>query len=339
MRRSILCSTLTMLFAFSCLPIVALEDIPKEGGFSGYLVFGGGSGSIETNMIAGSTIVDFGEETILSLGAAPESVDEFLPSLSGELRYTLAARRTQIFFGTTIESPVTLDSSQTLGVRWQGKRAGIVQANLLFSGVATEVWSDPYLVGSPRTRTDQVATGARLVWDRILGTGLEISLSSREFDVDDEQSGVALGLDSSDRDLLRREGSQNLASIGYALRIGDSHILQPRAGFTQNDRDGEAMSNDTVFGQIVYTYRGKRLTLIADALAGERTFDAKNPIFGIEADSSLLSGTLAGFYKLSSSPRGWSIAASATYSEEDSDIDFYDTSALTGFLGLAYNWE
>ena len=58
------CNTVLILFAvftlLSLSPAYAIEPIPAESGFSGFLSLGGGYNRVKSNMIAGNTFGDVG---------------------------------------------------------------------------------------------------------------------------------------------------------------------------------------------------------------------------------------------------------------------------------------
>ncbi len=318
-------------------PAVALEDVPKEGGFSGYVIVGGGYGSFETNLVAATALFDVGEETVVSLGDAPGSTSAFLPVVDGEVRYTFGQRRLQLFLGTSLEDLVTLDNAQNLGVRWQSERLGILQAGLVSSGLATEVWADPYVAGAPRDETDRTSAGVRLRWDRILGSGFQVSLTSQDVEIDDERSGESLGLSAADRALLRREGTRTRVEAQYTWRLSDRHVLQPALGLVKEDRDGAALSGDGAYARVSYAYVGGKNQFAASLLAGETSYDAENPVFGRAQDATNLAFSGTYIRQLAAGP--WSLVGNVTFAKEDSDVDFHDGQALATTLAVRYRFD
>jgi hypothetical protein len=117
-------------------------------------------------------------------------------------------------------------------------------------------------VGTPRLATERDSNGVRLDWWRIFGTGFFAQLQSREIEFDTEASGTdpALGLTADEIRLLRRDGTDSRATLGYR---------------------GEAWKLD----------------------------------FGIG---------------------DWRAFASVIHADNDSDVDFHDSSAFAASIGLAY---
>ena len=167
---------------------MAIEPIPATPGWRGFVVVGGGYVDLKSNTVAGNNLIDIGQPVIDSVNQGPRSDDTFHPVVTGEVNYTFG-NGWQAFFGTSLEDAVTLDGATQLGARKDLGSAGIMQAGILFSGIPTQVWEDPYAEGVERKETDRDSTGVRLQWDRILDTGLELTFSYRDISIDNERSG------------------------------------------------------------------------------------------------------------------------------------------------------
>lgn len=316
----------------------AAEDIPKEGGFSGYVLFGGGYLDAETNLRGGNDVVDIATETVSSIDLAPQdSQGTAIPLLTGEVKYTLNGRPMQFFLGGQLEDLVTLESSQGLGFRWQPGKSGIYEIRFLSAGLPEKVWADPYVAGTPRVETDQTDAGVRIGWAKIFGTGLEITLSSRSFEVDQEASGSGLGLSAAGQDLLRRDGDRRQIEVSYDWRIGDRHRLEPKLLLRQEDRDGEAMSGDGAGVQLSYAYLTKPFGVVTTLLVGKKSFDAENPVYGIEQDADVAALSVTAFYALGGGGR-WSLVGNASWAEENSDVDFHDSTTQALTVGAQYRF-
>lgn len=72
-----------------------LGDIPKESGWSGFLLGGVNTLNYKSNFYSG----DDNKEHIDSLGNA-DSNSTFSPLFDADIRYTFADTRTQVFWGT-----------------------------------------------------------------------------------------------------------------------------------------------------------------------------------------------------------------------------------------------
>ncbi len=94
----------------------AIEPIPEEMGFSGYLLLGVGVTDLKSNTVVGNDIIDVGDDTISSIFQKPESDDSAHPILGVELKYTLPGRN-QIFLGSSLEDRLTMDFATS----WAGE--------------------------------------------------------------------------------------------------------------------------------------------------------------------------------------------------------------------------
>jgi hypothetical protein len=202
------------LISFSGLSF-ALEPIPNEDGFSGYINLGIAGIKVENNLIAGSSLVDIGQRTIDSLNDSPDSKSDSMPLINGEVVYTFAASQTQVYFGNQFEDFIQFDFSTLLGVRHELSDKSLIAVSYVFSAVPTKEWEDPYLVNQRRSKTDRKSNGLRLEWDKIAGTQLGIRYTYRDVELDDELSGQTLGLTASDVDLLDREGKIHHIKLSY----------------------------------------------------------------------------------------------------------------------------
>jgi len=220
---------------------LALDPIPKQSGFSGFIQPGAGYLRIESNTVAKVLSFDLSEKMIDNLNDGPESESTAIFTVPYKLAYTFAGTRTELFIGTEIGDILSFDTAQQLGVKQEFGSLGVFQAGLLFSGT-TRVWKDPYVTGEDRDDTSRQNMGAQLVWDKIFGSVLEFEYSIRQVDIGSEKSGEFLNLSDSDQDLLDRNGTVHRGSLGLGLKFG-KHTLTPQVTVFLEDLDGEAMAN------------------------------------------------------------------------------------------------
>ena len=194
------------VFLAMSIPALAIEPIPQQSGFSGYVQPGAGYLSIKSNMVAEVSNFKLSDKKINSIDDEPDDQSTGIVSVPYEIDYTFGSTRTQVFFGNELSDLLRLDFSQQLGVRQEIGSLGIVQAGLLLSGIPTKVWKDPYVAGEKRKETSRESTGKHLVWDKILSSNLQLQYSYRKIDIGSEKSGEFLGLSSHDRNLLDRNG-------------------------------------------------------------------------------------------------------------------------------------
>jgi hypothetical protein len=326
----------------------AIDPIPKESGFSGYIGPAIGAARYKGNMIAGlnKLSMNFGEETTDSLTEEAEPKTAGLGLLNFEFGYNFASTRTRVFIGSSLEDFIQFNLAQQIGVRQEIGKLGIMSAGFMRSSIPVSVWKDPYMTDVPREDTDRESLGGRFAWDRMFSTGLGMQLDFRETTIDDEQSGIALGLTDAQRQLLDRNGNTLRGKLEYRFLITPKHRLSPTFIYTKNDSDGDAMSNDAYTFQLTYLYVSQPFIFAGNALFAKANYNKANPIPDFdnktrEDDRYGFTGTL--FYK---NPFGWNWFGSdriafygtVAYAVSDSNINFYNTEMTLGALGIMYRF-
>ena len=334
---------LFMVFMLGATPAFAVEPIPKESGFSGFIRPGAGYMRFKSNMVASFLGFDLSDEETNSLTDSPDSQSTGVVLVPFSLAYTFASTRTQLFLGTELTDLIRFDLAQQAGIKQEIGKAGILQGGVLFTGIPAKVWKDPYVVGQNRNETRRTAHGGRLVWARIFGSQLRLQYSYRNIDLGSEKSGRFLGLTSSERNLLDRNGDRHVGEAFYRFRFAQKHTLVPQFIYARDDLDGDAMSSDTFDAQLTYTYFGKPFRLIANGFIGWADYDDDNPIFDDTQDDDRYGFQASVFYE---NPWGWRLFGSkpmnffinSVFVDIDSNIDFYDEEALLFSGGLFLRW-
>jgi hypothetical protein len=321
----------------------ALDPIPQESGFSGFIRPGVGYLKFKSNMVASFLGYNLSDESIDSINDSPDSQSTGIVLVPFSLEYTFASTRTQLFLGTDLTDLIRFDMSQQFGVKQGIGNLGILQAGLLFSGIPAEVWEDPYVENQDRDETDRDSQGARLTWDRMFGSGLQLQYTYRNIDIDDEKSGQGLGLTAAERELLERDGDRHAAQILYRFDFGKQHRLAPAFTYSNNDMDGGAMKNDAYDLQLTYGYIGNPFSFTGNVFIGQAEYDKDNPIYGKEQEDDRygIQGTF--YYK---NPWDWSLFGSkpmnfyigGAYVKTDSNIDFYNQEAIMTTAGVFFKW-
>jgi hypothetical protein len=314
-------------------------DMPSEDGFSGFVIVGAGNMKVKSNSMVGNDTIDIANETIVSVFDSPNSNNDGHPALTGEVAYTFANAKTQIFLGSRLEDLLTFDVAQQLGVRKLFDGVGTVSAGVLFNGIPGEVWADPYLEGSKRKNTDRESPGFRLEWRQMFGTGLAVQYSRREVDIDEERSGnflVAEGrLDPLDVFLLERDGDDDIIKVNYAIDVSRQHVLRPEFGYRKRDRDGDAIAGEAYWAQIAYSYLHEKFALVVSVEAGESEYDDRNPVYDEYQDSEWTSLGASLFWHLRPN---LSLVLVGNYADEDSDINFHDQEMTSIIAGVQYRF-
>ncbi|MGL5293482.1 MAG: DUF2860 family protein [Aeromonas sp.] len=309
--------------------------IPNESGFSGSVMGGVGTVKYKSNMYKGP---NDDNDQLNSRYGSPESYSSPIPLIGADLRYTFAGPRTQLFFGNLLQDAVRFDFTQQIGVRQQIGDKGVLALGYVFPLMATKTWSDPYAYGS-RDETDMKSGGARVAWDQIWGSNFNTAYTVRKFDVDSERSGDSvIGLNNAQRHMLDRNGTTSDVSLSYDFNLGQGNSLRPEFTYTNGDFDGSAMSYDKTKFQLSHGYNTNQWSLVSNISIGQTSYDKANPIYGKKADSNEFGISSTFFWHQLFNVQGLSGLISASYSESDSDINFYDSYVTSLNTGLVYNF-
>ena len=321
----------------------ALDPIPTESGFSGFIRPGVGYLNFKSNMVASFLGFDLSEKKTNSLDDSPDSESTGIVLVPFSLQYTFASTRTQLFLGTDLTDLIRFDYAQQLGVKQEIGKLGLLQGGILFSSIPAKVWKDPYVVDKNRKETNRTSNGLRLAWDRIFGSQLQLQYTYRKIDVSSEKSGDFLGLTGAEKNLLERDGDRHIGEVVYRIRFAKRHTLNPTFIYSNNDLDGDAMKNDAYDFQLTYGYKGDTFTFTGNASIGWADYDDKNPIYDKKQDDDRygIQGSL--YYK---NPWDWGLFGSnpmnffvsAAFVETNSNIDFYDQEAIMVSGGVFFNW-
>jgi hypothetical protein len=321
-----------------------LEPMPNTSGFSGFVRPGFGYLDIETNMVAKIGNFDLSKRTINSRNRSPRSESTGILNLPFRLAYTFDNLKTQLFIGTELIDLVRLDVNQQIGIKQQIDGFGMIQGGLLFSGITTKVWKDPYLENRSRSKTDRDIAGIRLVWDKILDSDFELTYTYREIDIDSERSGQSVvGLSYRQTRLLRRDRDEHSIRILYSFNIRPKHRLEPSFTYRYDDCDGSARKNDQYVFKLTYNYMGDPFSLTFNGEIGWADYDKRNPIYRKKQDDDIYGIDLTLYYE---NPWDWSLAGSepmrfyllGAYAERDADIDFYEEEASLISAGVMFRW-
>ena len=335
--------TLALLLILAASPIAAQDHIPETSGFSGFAMLGGTYFGVASNfLVGGKPIVlnEVGDALIPSIFAGPSTNTS--PGLAGggEVNYTFSSSRTQIFLGNRLEDLLRLDLVFGLGVRQQIGKAGILAGSVLYTPAELEFWVDPYIQGEVRQATEMTLPGYRLRWSEVFGTGLELTLTDRFYEFDQEASGAWLAsqgqLDPSLLPLLDRNGDILRFQALYRIDAG-RHRFEPALRLVDDRHDGKAMANDGYSVQLTYLWRSPKVILDVNVLYGSRTGKAVNPIYLRRLDSDRWGAALTAFIPVRKYERSvLSVFVGGEYFRENTNIDFYDSAVNMVTAGVIW---
>jgi hypothetical protein len=332
-----------LLIAFASPAYAQPTGIPQESGFSGFVNAGAALWRVENNMVKRIGFFKIGDSNISSTDDKPKSEYSVSPILNFNLRYTFASTRTQIFLGNQLEDLLRLDTNTQIGVRQELPDQSIIGVSYIYSALVTEVYKDPYDTRGSRNGSDRNINGVRLSYDKILSTDLSFQYTYRNIDIEAERSGSdpALGLSSSERDRLIRDGDQHDVEFLYRYVLEDGgmkHTFIPSFKYSRFDLDGDAMSNNAILFNINYRYDVEQFAFSVNAYYGYADYDKENPIYDKTRNDNRYGFGVIGFYKRFLDVEGLALTANVLLNRQDSNIDFYDSEVDLYFVSLFYNF-
>lgn len=309
------------------MPSLALQPI-LDAGFNGIVNLGGSTGEIETNFLAqiDGVNVDLGDPRIDSFDS-PDSESLTMAVANFDVGYTLASGKTRFSVGNDFQDFIEFDRTTRIAVRHDFDSIGSMKLDgLAPPSLATKVYSDPYQTDVKRGTTDMEVSGARFTWDRIMQSNFEVILTYKNIDIEDEDSGKALGLSKRERGLLDRNGDVYRYEFAYKFTLNDSNTLRPSITYIDRDLDGDAMSQDGAIIDLTHVYKSDSLVWASKVAYSDLSGDKRNPIFGDSNDADVY-----GISSIVSFPGSigflgkWTPNIGVSWADSDSDIDFNDS--------------
>lgn len=257
----------------------------------------------------------------------------------GRIQYTLQDLNTQFFLGNSRDQVSTAQFQYEIGVVHQlPNQSKLTVAVFPKLSLFNEVWKDPFLVGSDRETTDQHVGGGRVALENIYGSPFSLKYAIATSSVDDESSGVSQLTDAADIDLLKRDSLYQRIEVGMTLPIDRGILLKPSLQYTNRNADGDANSYDQLTAQLSLLVFRERYSVVTTINAGLSRYEANNPIFSEKQDSEQFGILSIYSYNKPFNWDKWSWTLMAGYSQENSDITFYDTDGFIVSTGLVFEY-
>ncbi len=312
-------ATLVILFCMGAVLLVHIAHA-EEPGFGGEIVIGGG---IVTGRLS-QLDAEEGDRLVNRRNQRGDNDTYLYPYFGGELNYTLEDGRTTLFI-TDLKS----DTGLAVGVRQDLGDLGRLSAAGTYG--SRKVWKDPYLLGVPRSRTDETCYGVSVELEEIQGTNFLVTSNFSVVDVDKDRVGAR-------EKNLRRDGFRSDHTLGYVIGLGENQLIIPMVNYARSDMDGKANSSDGVTVSIGYEWGKGPWGIEASAGIGWIDYRKDHPVFDRERRAKTFEATALVAY---AEPFGWSkvsIYGLAAYSRVDENIDFFDQRLWTFGLGVAYEF-
>ena len=330
--------------------VLSADPIANESGWSGYISGGVTGMEFKSNMVSGNIFdEEISDDRINNINGKASRESTVIPSFDYNFKYTFADTQTEVFLGTDLEDLLTFENSTTFGVRKYYNGVGIIGASLLISALPAKVWEDPYDTTNSRESTDKTSNGIAIKWEDVVGSKFDLEVRLRKHDIDGgDKSGLNAPYEgqidpslsnSLLNSLLDREGDSTMLVATYHWKIDDNSYFEPSLRYTDYDLDGEAMQYDRTALKLNYIRTSEKWNYAATAIIGQDDYDNKNPLYAKEGDTTLMGASITAGYK---NPFGWSkkltlLTTLGAY-ENDSDINFYDTSITMANMALLYRF-
>lgn len=323
MRKRLMAAILGSLVV----PAYAIDPIGDQKGWSGHVNLGAGFGAIETNFLSEISGFDLGDEKIDALDS-PDDDDIGIPALGFNVGYNFEGGKTRVQLSNIVVEPLDAGLFSQLALIHDFGHIGTMQiAGISNLSSRVKEYADPYQSNVKRDDTDADQGGGRFTWDKMFGSNFEIDVIARNKNIDDEDSGIDLGLSKAQRDLLDRQGDIMDVSIGYQFELeGGKHQLRPMVGYIDRDLDGDAMSQDGFTIGLDYTYMTSSLMWVNKLSFSDLDGDKDNPIFGDSNDADEFEVGTTLMFPGAFGLKHWMPTVGVAYSDIDSDVDFNDSS-------------
>ena len=318
--------------------VQAQRPLPKESGFSGYIELLGGVFSSDSQLNAESE-----NAKTDSLDGPGERVNKAQVVPLGLVNYTFAEARTQLYLGVLPENVAEGQIQVEVGVRHDLADGTILRVSAVpVTPLEAETWSDPFVIGQDRVKTDIESYGFKLAVENILNSAFSLKLGLAKQKIDDEKSGTFLisqpgsSLTPADLNSLDRDAGFFRLTGEYTHKITPRMHLKPILRYTRSDAEGGAYSFHGLTPQLSFQYFGNRFQTAVNGAVRVEDYDDTHPVFGkTRRDYNIGVFAIIGYrapFGLKDFRVDWFNGLFKNYS----NIDFYESTSLFSFLGLGY---
>ncbi|MGL4381640.1 MAG: DUF2860 domain-containing protein [Vibrio sp.] len=274
-----------------------------------------------------------------NLQRAGHTTSELILAPLGNVQYTFANRKTQLFAGQSSDQVIEGQLQAELGITHQFDQLGQVTLAYFPSlpGV-NETWRDPYLTQTARSTTDITAQGGRIAYTAPLTLPLTLRYAYLDYQVDKEQSASEDKWSAIDRGLLNRNSIYQQISAEVSLSISRAWSLVPQIRYTKRDAEGDAFDFNALDYQLSLNHFFGRQALFMTLSYGQEDYATAHPIFAATRDADRWSAFALYVYR---APFGWnnvSLNAMAGIRETNDVINFFDQQSTFLSTGIAFNF-
>lgn len=295
--------------------------------------------SLSGTIGVGAIVIDSGnnlnpsgsKKRLENLDSAADRETTFVPAILPRLTWD-AGQSGGVKFYLTTDPPIDEVGGFVLNL---GASYGIGKAGILDTGVFftpfEEAWKNPYITGIDREETDTTKYGFRIGLNRIMGSGVRAQLVYLNDDVDDDVIGELIPE-------LARDGDVYSLNLNYSHYVGKKLELRPRVSIRKGDYDGEANSFMKYKVDFEARYMTGQWMIVPRVNYSHSDYDETDPIFNKTRENDSYGASLMTTYMSPFNWEKWSATCLMSISKGDSNIDFYDTEAMTFGGMLSYHF-
>jgi len=332
--------SLPLLFASSLLAfgsVAIAKPLAKSAGFSG---------TIGVNVGVSDTQDQFNihddNKQISDLNSAPESVTTGVLFPFFRVAYTTDDLQTQYFLGQSPQNILDSAIQYELGVTHKfDKRQSMTLAYIPHVPFLKETWSDPFLTGAEREKTDIDSTAVRVAY-KFMPVQIEYAYAS--YQIENEQSGSqnnACGsqtCSAEQQDLLNRDSDYHRLSLESLIPLWKGTFAKGNAYYANQDAKGESQSFDELHYSVSIMTKYERHFLSLQAAFSDREYSAENPIFGQVQEEDAARYSIVYSYSAPFDIEDSNLNILYQNKDIDANIDFYDSTNQFVSIGMSYNF-
>ncbi|MGF1724643.1 DUF2860 family protein [Photobacterium nomapromontoriensis] len=322
MKKNIVITLLGSLITSSAVAGVGIFDASR---FSGELFLNTGFATSDSNLSTKQSAM------VQQLDESSNTKYTYLIAPFGNINYAINSKNTQRFYlGTSRDDIAVGTLAFELGYQHDFTSGTTLDISYLPTIMSGEVWKNPYLIGSPRSKTDQEGNAFRIKLANIMRSGVTIDTAYTVSDIDDERI-----TDST----LHRGGDSFYLRGKYLNMLNRGSGLIYSLGYTNRSADGKAASFSAYEAEITYFIKSGRHSTAITSSYIYRHYDAINPVFKQEQSDDELSLFIAYEYEnFAGWGKQWAVTTLASYGLNRSNIDFYNSNEALLLVGLRYSF-